>query len=46
MHLGLKVKPKPDDAADALAAAVTCGLMYREGEVQAVDRFSNSRKKQ
>lgn len=45
VHLGLKVKPKPDDAADALAAAVTCGLMYREGEVQAVDRFSNSRKR-
>ena len=45
VHLGLKVKPKPDDAADALAAAVTCGLMYREDEVQAVDRFSNSRKR-
>lgn len=45
VQLGLKVKPKPDDAADALAAAVTCGLMYREGEVQAVDRFSNSRKR-
>ena len=45
VHLGLKEKPKPDDAADALAAAVTCSLMYRKGEVQAIDRFSNSRKK-
>ena len=45
VHLGLKEKPKPDDAADALAAAVTCGLMYRKGEVQMVDKFSNSRKK-
>lgn len=45
MHLGLKEKPKPDDAADALAAAVTCSLLYREGEVQQLDKFSNSRKK-
>ncbi len=45
VHLGLKEKPKPDDAADALAAAVTCALMYREGEEQAVDKFSNSRKR-
>ena len=43
MHLGLKEKPKPDDAADALAAAVTCSLLYREGEMQEVDKFSNTR---
>lgn len=45
VHLGLSVKPKPDDAADALAAAITCGFLYREDEVVAVDKFSNSRKK-
>ena len=27
LHLGLKEKPKPDDAADALAAAITHTLM-------------------
>ena len=45
VHLNLKEKPKPDDAADALAAAVTCSLLYREDEVQKVEKFSNSRKK-
>lgn len=29
MHLGLKEVPKPDDAADALAAAIMCAFMYR-----------------
>lgn len=29
LQLGLKAVPKPDDAADALAAAITCGLMER-----------------
>ena len=29
LHLGLKVVPKPDDAADALAAAITHQLMTR-----------------
>lgn len=29
MQLGLKVVPKPDDAADALAAAITHSLMSR-----------------
>lgn len=43
VHLGLKQKPKPDDAADALAAAITCGFLYREDEVITVDKFSNSR---
>lgn len=28
LHLGLKQKPKPDDAADALAAAITHSLMH------------------
>lgn len=45
VHLNLKEKPKPDDAADALAAAVTCSLLYREDEVQEVEKFSNSRKR-
>lgn len=45
VHLNLKEKPKPDDAADALAAAVTCSLLYREDEVQEVEKFSNSKKK-
>lgn len=30
IHLNLKVVPKPDDAADALAAAITHTLMTRE----------------
>ncbi len=29
LHLGLKTVPKPDDAADALAAAITHSLMSR-----------------
>jgi crossover junction endodeoxyribonuclease RuvC len=29
MHLGLKEIPKPDDAADALAAAITHQMMMR-----------------
>ena len=29
LHLALKVVPQPDDAADALAAAITYGLMTR-----------------
>ena len=29
MHLGLKTIPKPDDAADALAVAITYSLMNR-----------------
>ena len=45
VHLGLKERPRPDDAADALAAAVTCSLMYRKGEVQATHKFSNTRGK-
>ena len=45
IHLGLKEKPKPDDAADALAAAVTCSLMYREDDIIEVDKFSNSRRR-
>jgi crossover junction endodeoxyribonuclease RuvC len=30
LHLGLKSIPKPDDAADALAAAITHSLMSRD----------------
>ena len=45
VHLGLDRKPKPDDAADALAAAITCGFLYREDDVVEVEKFSNSRKK-
>ena len=30
-HLGLKSVPKPDDAADALAIAITHSLIHREG---------------
>lgn len=44
MHLGLTKKPKPDDAADALAVAITCGFMYREGNLEDY-KFSNSRGK-
>ena len=43
VHLGLKCKPKPDDAADALAAAITCGFLYRENSGTEVEKFSNSR---
>ena len=42
VHLGLEKKPKPDDAADALAVAITCSLLYREGQNQDY-KFSNSR---
>ena len=43
VHLGLDKKPKPDDAADALAAAITCGFLYREDDIIEVDKFSNNR---
>lgn len=43
VHLGLKSKPKPDDAADALAAAITCGFLYREDDTAEIEKFSNSR---
>ena len=42
VQLGLKTKPKPDDAADALAAAITCGFLYRAGKNDNY-KFSNSR---
>ncbi len=45
MHLGLKTKPKPDDAADALAAAITCSFLYRPDDIIEVEKFSNNRKK-
>ena len=43
VHLGLLKKPKPDDAADALAAAITCSFLYREDDIIEVEKFSNSR---
>ena len=44
VHLGLDVKPKPDDAADALAVAITCSFLYQQGTDEKY-KFSNSRKK-
>lgn len=43
VHLGLEKKPKPDDAADALAAAITCSFTYLAGKNDEY-KFSNSRK--
>ena len=43
VHLGLEKKPKPDDAADALAAAITCAFLYQTSEEEKY-KFSNSRK--
>ena len=43
VHLGLEKKPKPDDAADALAVAITCGFLYKQG-MDDKYKFSNSRK--
>lgn len=43
VHLGLEKKPKPDDAADALAVAITCSFLYRMKETEKY-KFSNSRK--
>ena len=42
MELALEVKPKPDDAADALAAAITCGFLYQTGKNDKY-KFSNNR---
>lgn len=44
VHLGLTKKPKPDDAADALAVAITCSFLYQQGPSNGY-KFSNSRKK-
>ena len=44
VQLGLSKKPKPDDAADALAAAITCGYLYRTGETGGDYKFSNMKK--
>ena len=43
VHLGLEKKPKPDDAADALAVAITCGFLYQNGPDDKY-KFSNSRR--
>lgn len=45
VHLGLEKKPKPDDAADALAAAITCGFLYTTGSNGQEYKFSNSRRR-
>ena len=42
MELGLSAKPKPDDAADALAVAITCGFLYRSGKNDKY-KFSNTK---
>lgn len=43
VHLGLDKKPKPDDAADALAVAITCSFLHYQG-MDNKYKFSNSRK--
>ena len=43
VHLGLDVKPKPDDAADALAVAITCSFLYQLGNNEKY-KFANNRK--
>ena len=43
IHLGLDKKPKPDDAADALAVAITCDFLYQTRDAEKY-KFSNSRK--
>lgn len=43
--LGLSSKPKPDDAADALAVAIVCGYLYKTGETGGSYKFSNNRGK-
>lgn len=44
IHLGLEKKPKPDDAADALAAAITCSFLYDSAPSGGEYKFSNSRR--
>ncbi|MBR3323926.1 crossover junction endodeoxyribonuclease RuvC [Candidatus Saccharibacteria bacterium] len=43
VQLGLANKPKPDDAADALAVAIVCGYLYKTGETGGSYKFSNNR---
>ena len=43
VHLGLEKKPKPDDAADALAVAITCSFLYELGQDKGY-KFSNSKR--
>ena len=44
VHLGLETKPRPDDAADALAVAITCSFLYELGQDNSY-KFSNTRGK-
>ena len=43
VHLGLEKKPRPDDAADALAVAITCSFLHQLGQGNDY-KFSNSRR--
>ncbi len=43
IELGLSMKPKPDDAADALAVAITCGFLHQGGKNDEY-KFSNMRR--
>ena len=44
VHLGMEKKPRPDDAADALAVAITCSFLYELGQDNSY-KFSNTRRK-
>ncbi|MBR3172690.1 crossover junction endodeoxyribonuclease RuvC [Candidatus Saccharibacteria bacterium] len=44
VHLGMDKKPRPDDAADALAVAITCSFLYELGQDNNY-KFSNTRRK-
>ena len=44
VQLGLVKKPKPDDAADALAVAIVCGYLYKTGETGGKYKFSNNKR--
>ena len=44
VQLGLEKKPQPDDAADALAVAITCAFLYRTSTEEKY-KFANSRKR-
>lgn len=44
VHLELDKKPKPDDAADALAVAITCSFLYKLGQDKG-HKFSNTQRK-
>ena len=43
LQLNLDKKPKPDDAADALAVAMVCGYLHKTGETGGEYKFSNAK---